>query len=148
MCERFGASPFDKGQTLHYMLELMPELVASLKDATVRPQLKEFSAVQRRYEEIFDEVMRAHQLDVLVFPQSCKALPVLFSEEKIEATTVSAINIAGLPAITVPAGVYASNGSCFGLMFVGRKWSEPQLIGFAFDFEQQSAAAAAVTKKK
>jgi aspartyl-tRNA(Asn)/glutamyl-tRNA(Gln) amidotransferase subunit A len=47
---------------------------------------------------------------------------------------VSEINIAGLPAVTLPAGYYAS-GAPFGLVFVGRRWSEAALLAMAFDYE-------------
>ena len=47
---------------------------------------------------------------------------------------MSEINIAGLPAVTVPAGYYAS-GAPFGLVFVGRRWSEAALLAMAFDYE-------------
>jgi Asp-tRNA(Asn)/Glu-tRNA(Gln) amidotransferase A subunit family amidase len=48
---------------------------------------------------------------------------------------VCEINIAGLPGVTVPAGFYAS-GAPFNLIFVGRMWSEADLLGFAYDYEQ------------
>lgn len=37
--------------------------------------------------------------------------------------------------MTVPAGYYAS-GAPFCLIFVGPQWSEPQLLRFAYDYEQ------------
>jgi amidase len=43
---------------------------------------------------------------------------------------------AGYPSITVPAGYQASNRRPFNLTFLGRAWSEPTLIGYAFVFEQ------------
>jgi amidase len=42
--------------------------------------------------------------------------------------------VSGYAAITVPAA-YAS-GLPVGITFMGGRWSEPQLIGFAYDFEQ------------
>jgi amidase len=40
----------------------------------------------------------------------------------------------GYADITVPAAYDA--GLPMGITFIGRRWSEPQLIGLAFDFEQ------------
>jgi len=40
----------------------------------------------------------------------------------------------GYAGITVPAGSH--NGLPIGITFMGGRWSEPQLIGFAYDFEQ------------
>ncbi|RDW77927.1 amidase-2 [Coleophoma crateriformis] len=61
---------------------------------------------------------------------------------------------AGLPVVTVPMGFYPSNASVvlsenwnlveigpnipFGLSFLGPKWSEEMLIGFAYAFEQRT----------
>ncbi len=53
----------------------------------------------------------------------------------IQATTVSEINIAGLPGVVVPAGAHAG-GAPFCLIFVGRPWSEARLLALAHDYEQ------------
>jgi len=61
---------------------------------------------------------------------------------------------AGLPVVTVPMGFYPSNSSVtttppwnlvavgpnipFGLSFLGPKWSEETLIGFAYAYEQRT----------
>ena len=62
------------------------------------------------------------------------ALPALHGTETIQETVVSEINIAGLPALTVPAGYYAS-GAPFGLVFVGPMWSEASLLALGYDYE-------------
>lgn len=71
----------------------------------------------------------------LVFPQMRDELPPLHGGRAINETTVCEINIAGLPGVTVPAGFYAS-GAPFNLIFVGRMWSEADLLGFADAYEQ------------
>ena len=55
----------------------------------------------------------------------------------IRETTVSEINVAGLPGVTVPAGYYAS-GAPFNLIFVGRLWSEGDLLACAYSYEQST----------
>jgi Asp-tRNA(Asn)/Glu-tRNA(Gln) amidotransferase A subunit family amidase len=62
-------------------------------------------------------------------------LPGLHSGEPLMETTVGELNIAGIPAVTVPAGYYAS-GSPFELIFLGLQWSETELIGMAYAYEQ------------
>ena len=43
---------------------------------------------------------------------------------------------AGYPSITVPAGYQASNRRPFNVAFLGQAWSEPTLVGYAYDYEQ------------
>jgi amidase len=46
--------------------------------------------------------------------------------------------VAGTPSITVPMGDV--NGLPIGLAFMGRAWSEPELLGFAYAYEQATKA--------
>ena len=41
----------------------------------------------------------------------------------------------GLPAITVPGG-FTADGLPVGVELLGRAWTEPQLIKFAYAYEQ------------
>ncbi len=45
---------------------------------------------------------------------------------------------AGYPTVIVPAGYSANGTRPFGLSFLGTGYSEPTLIGFAYDYEQAS----------
>jgi amidase len=130
-----GVSPFDEDQPLRWYVDVLPALAASLQNPSAEPDLSEFVALRDAYLTIFDQVMAAHNLDVLVFPQTTGAIPELFSDDFISETTVSAINIAGLPAVTVPGGQYA-NSAPFSLIFVGKPWSEAELLGLAYAYEQ------------
>jgi amidase len=53
--------------------------------------------------------------------------------------------VAGTPSITVPAGNV--KGLPVGMVFMGRPWSEPELLGFAYAFEQATHARKAPTFK-
>jgi amidase len=46
--------------------------------------------------------------------------------------------ITGYPSITVPAGFVGD--SPIGITFMARGWDEPELLGFAYDFEQATQA--------
>jgi amidase len=46
--------------------------------------------------------------------------------------------VAGTPSITVPMGDVS--GLPIGITFLGRDWSEPELLGFAYAFEQATHA--------
>lgn len=67
-----------------------------------------------------DKVMETNKLDAVIAPTMSSILPVAA--------------IAGYPGIGVPAGY--TNGVPFGIVFVGKKGSEPILIQIAYAFEQ------------
>lgn len=102
-----------------------------------------------------DATLTAHQLDALVLPS-------------VRFTITSPAAIAGYPIVTVPLDFYPDNvtigsagpttfypapGIPFGLSFFGTAFTEFDLIGFAFAFEQRTktrlkrkAFAAAIPK--
>jgi aspartyl-tRNA(Asn)/glutamyl-tRNA(Gln) amidotransferase subunit A len=96
--------------------------------------MADFLAARLAYLETFAEVMDEARLDALVFPQMRDAPPPLHGPEPVHETTVCEINIAGLPGVTIPAG-YHESGAPFGLIFVGRMWSEAALLSMAYDYE-------------
>jgi amidase len=124
---------FSPAGVLGYMPNV-PHFAACLANPERAPDLSDFVALREAHLEIIAAVFAAAQLDALVFPQMRAELPGLHSGQTIQETTVSEINIAGLPGVTVPAGYYAS-GAPFNLIFVGRQWSEAQLLGYAYAYE-------------
>jgi Asp-tRNA(Asn)/Glu-tRNA(Gln) amidotransferase A subunit family amidase len=126
--------PYGPGGVLAYMNEL-PETAFTLNNPTIPPKLTDFLAAREAYLAVLDTVFATHRLDALVFPQMCEELPLLNSHGTITETTVSEINIAGVPVVTLPAGAYAS-GAPFNLVFVGPIWSEAALLALAFDYEK------------
>jgi len=129
------SDPFGEDGLLSGLAKNSAVVRQSLEDPTLPPDLSEFIAARSAYLKLFNKVMADHQLDGLVFPQSEGPLPGIFEKAEYLATTVSEINIAGLPGVTVPAGEYG-NGAPFALIFVGRMWSEAELLAFAYDYEQ------------
>ena len=129
-------SPFAEGEILHWYVEHIPGLEKSIDDPQSLPDLDSFYEARQAYRDTFDAVFKKHNLDAVVLPHAIAPLPDLDSEEYIRETTVSAINIGALPAVTVPAGQYEGNGSPFGLIFVGRPFSEAKLLALAYDYEQ------------
>ena len=126
-------SAFGPGGVLSFMHSL-PQFVACLASPTTPPDLSEFIALKERYLQIVDDVFARHRLDGLVFPQMREELPAIHSGGTIQETTVGELNIAGMPAVTVPAGYHAS-GAPFGLLFVGKLWSEAELLAYAHAYE-------------
>lgn len=125
---------FADGANLGFLKELA-DFGPCLADPETPPAMPEFTELKRRYLELFDEVFARHQLDGLVYPQALEEIPGLHDGAAILETTVGELNIAGLPAITVPAGRFAS-GSPFELIFLGKQWTEAELIGMAYAYEQ------------
>jgi Asp-tRNA(Asn)/Glu-tRNA(Gln) amidotransferase A subunit family amidase len=52
-------------------------------------------------------------------------------------SATSWVNMIGVPAVVVPAGVYA-NGLPFGLEFAARPWKDGDLLSIAYAWEEQS----------
>lgn len=101
-------------------------------DPDVQPDMSAFYQRRDAYDRIFDGVMKKYKLDGLFFPQQTQEIGGIYSGG-VSSTTVSEINIAQLPAVVVPDGSYA-DGKPFSLEFVGPKFSEATLLGYAYDF--------------
>jgi aspartyl-tRNA(Asn)/glutamyl-tRNA(Gln) amidotransferase subunit A len=128
--------PFAEGGVLDFMPHL-PGFNACLADPARPPDMSAFIAAREAHLAVFDAVWSAHSLDALIFPQMRSALGPLHGDDIIHETTVSEINIAGLPGVTVPAGYYQS-GAPFGIIIVGPLWSEADLLAIAYAYEQRT----------
>ncbi len=86
-------------------------------------------------DEGIDATLARHGLDALVEPSGGPAwLTDHIAGDHYTGGNSSPAAIAGYPSITVPAGYV--RGLPIGLTFVGTAWTEPQLIRFAYAFEQ------------
>jgi amidase len=82
-----------------------------------------------------DKVMTRLRLDALVAPTGSPAwLTDLVNGDHFLGASSTPAAVAGYPSITVPAGF--AHGLPVGLSFIGRAWSEPTLIQYAFAYEQ------------
>jgi Asp-tRNA(Asn)/Glu-tRNA(Gln) amidotransferase A subunit family amidase len=122
----------------------LPIAKNSISNPDLPPDLSGFQRDRDRFLEIFTNVMETQDLDALAFPQMRIPAPRLFSTAEIDALTVSEINMLGTPGVTVPAGYYA-NGAPFSLIFLGEAFSEAELLGYAYDFEQATRQRVAPT---
>lgn len=119
---------------LSYM-QHVPEFVEALKSPSSPTDMSSFIALREAYLDIFNAVFDKQKLDALIYPQMRSPLGPLHGTETIDAMVVSEINIAGLPAVTVPAGYYAS-GAPFNLVIVAPQWSEADILALAYAYEQ------------
>jgi amidase len=85
--------------------------------------------------EGLDALFGKHRLDALVAPtQGPPALIDLVNGDPSGGSSTSPAAVAGYPSITVPMAL--TSGLPLGLSFIGRAWSEPALLKFAFAYEQ------------
>ncbi|XWN21756.1 MAG: amidase [Roseibium sp.] len=126
--------PFSEGGVLSFLPSLA-DFRKAMEAPLSPPEMPEFMALKASYLTLLDKVFKHHSLDALVYPQMQYELPGLHSGEVILETTVGELNIAGTPGVTVPAGYYSS-GAPFELIFLGRQWTEAELIAMAFAYEQ------------
>lgn len=90
--------------------------------------------------EGIDAAMTARHLDALLAPAQDPAwrIDLVTGDPGGTASAYGPAAVAGYPSITVPAGFV--HGLPVGMLFFGRKWSEPDLIGMAYAFEQATHA--------
>jgi Asp-tRNA(Asn)/Glu-tRNA(Gln) amidotransferase A subunit family amidase len=137
-----GVNIFAEGQPLSFLRSL-PNFDKYVANPEQLP-IEDFLKVRQQFLSVFLRVMDENQLDGLVFPQMYAPVPPLEGTEEYPSTTVSEINILGSPGITVPAGFY-ENGSPFSLLFLGKPFSEAELLGLAYDYEQATMLRQAPT---
>jgi amidase len=89
-----------------------------------------------------DQLMAANQLDAIIALTNNPAWPTnddpnagdLNGHFEYFVSSSTAAAVSGYADITVPAGYDA--GLPIGITFIGGRWAEPKLLGFAYDYEQ------------
>ena len=102
-----------------------------------------YQAWRRELRALFREVMEAHNLDGLFFPQAGAPIRDLvedperpdYNPNNHPELPSNIVNDMGIPVVTVPFGHYR-DGMPFVLAFIGDAWTEAQLLAFAYDLEQ------------
>lgn len=115
---------------------LMAQETTSLSDPAYLSALEENHRLSRQ--EGIDAVMDKYTLDALVMPSGSPPwlIDLVNGDPDTGGGSSQPAALAGYPAITVPAG-YAFELPV-GITFMGRAFSEPTLIKFAYAFEQIS----------
>lgn len=125
---------FAPGGVLSWMVNV-PEFVEAYKNPSSPPDMSNFIALRETYLDIFNDVFDKQRLDAVIFPQMRSSLGPLHGSDYIHETVVSEVNIAGLPAVTVPAGFYAS-GAPYNIVIVAPQWTEADILAIAYSYEQ------------
>jgi amidase len=85
--------------------------------------------------EGIDAVLTKHKLDALIVLTNGPAhMTDLINGDSFSGSSSSPAAIAGYPTITLPAGWV--NGLPVGISFIGKAWSEPELIKLAYGLER------------
>jgi Asp-tRNA(Asn)/Glu-tRNA(Gln) amidotransferase A subunit family amidase len=125
----------------------VPAFVESAKNPSIPTDMTSFIALRETYLNTFNMVFDKHGLDAVIFPQMRGPLGPLHGDETIDGMVVSEVNIAGLPAVTVPAGFYPS-GAPFNIVIVARQWTEADILAIAYAYEQGTKHRKATELKK
>jgi len=125
----------------------VPEFVQAMKNPSSPPDMSSFIKLRESYLDIFNTVFEKLKLDAVIYPQMRGPLGPLHGDDYIHETVVSEVNIAGLPAVTLPAGFYGS-GAPFNLVIVAPQWSEADILALAYAYEQATKHRKAPTLKK
>ena len=113
-------------------LMLQAQKKGPLTDKAYRDALARNERLSRK--EGIDAAMDRLHLDALVAPTVAPPWPTdLINGDPLVTLSTTPAAVAGYPSITVPAG-YAF-GLPVGISFIGRAWSEAQLIKFAYAYE-------------
>lgn len=129
-----------------------PQVLARLLQAEVRgpatnanPEYASALAGRATIETLILAFFDDNDLDAIVYPTSrCPAAPVgsIVDPTYVCSPGPSPTNIAnltGFPDVQVPAG-FTPDGLPIALSFFGRAYSEPELLGYAYAFEQTTNA--------
>ena len=94
-------------------------------------------------------VFAKYKIDALFFPTNARPAGLIAEVPKPNAGPAADAggaspgnftNESGFPEIVVPAGMTTDEHLPVTMSFLGTPWSEPKLIGFAYDFEQATKA--------
>ncbi len=111
-----------------------------------------FQAWRLEMLERFREVLEENELDGLFFPQAGSPAPDLVEDpERPEHNPnnwpelpSNIVNDLGVPVVTVPYGYY-DDGTPFVVAFIGDRWSEADLLSWAWHLERATRARIAPT---
>jgi amidase len=82
------------------------------------------------------KAMADNRLDTLAYPTIRRKANLIVQAQP--GTNCGFASRSGLPAIVVPVG-FTLDGLPVGVELLGRSWSEPQLIKFAYTYEQATS---------
>ncbi|MGW9478190.1 amidase [Saccharomonospora azurea] len=97
------------------------------------PEYEEALRQRDRLRDLLTELLRRHDLDALVYPSISEPPTPIGVEQSYRNCRLAAFS--GFPAVSVPAG-FTADGLPVGVELLGAPFSEPALLGYAYDYEQ------------
>ncbi|HIF38877.1 MAG TPA: amidase [Gemmatimonadetes bacterium] len=102
-----------------------------------------FQAWRLQIRDLYRNILQSSDLDGLFFPQAGAPIRNLiedpqrpdYSPNNHPELASNIINELGVPLVTVPFSYY-QDGTPFVVVFIGDLWTEQELLGYAYDFEQ------------
>jgi len=126
-------------RSLPYFGQQLLERAQATGSLTDAPYLDALATCRRLGRDPFDAAFDEHRLDAMVAPTSTPAWPIdLVNGDPLRGSSAKSAALAGYPLISLPAGEV--RGLPVAITFMGRAWSEPTLIAFAYAFEQATQA--------
>ena len=121
----------------HFKQEIF-ESSNTLTDLTSKPYKAALERLLSTHRKAFADIFRQHRLNALIGPANGPSWCIGLSngDSFTGYGMYSPAAIAGYPSITVPMGMV--EGLPVGLSFLGLKYSEPELLGIAYAYEQVS----------
>jgi amidase len=97
------------------------------------PEYEEALRQRDRLRNLLTDLMTAHDLDALVYPTISEPPTPIGVEQSYRNCRLAAFS--GFPAVSVPAG-FTVDGLPVGVELLGAPFTEPTLLGLAYDYEQ------------
>lgn len=138
-------APVDTLQEIVDMDVVAPEIAGALEeevafdDGMSQPEYFERTANRELLTFEVLSAMADEELDAILYPHQSRLVAEVGDDQLERNGTLS--NGTGLPAVTFPGGFSeptdsAPEGVPIGIELLGREFSEPQLLGYAYAFEQ------------
>ena len=122
------------------IFEMADKTTGDLSDPAYREHRNIVTTVARRS---IDETLARYRLDAIVAPTELPAPKVDYQgggqDANAFANTSANTSAAGYPHISVPAG-YAKGELPLGVSFIGTRYSDADLLGYAYAYEQATQA--------
>jgi Asp-tRNA(Asn)/Glu-tRNA(Gln) amidotransferase A subunit family amidase len=143
--ERLSGRPFDSHDGGEAGRERRGRTAPARQSATEEGDA--YQAWRQRLRILFRDVLGAHELDGLLFPQASAPGRDLvadpsrpdFEPNDWPEIPSNIVNDLGVPVVTLPYAYYG-DGTPFVLALVGDMWSEAALLAYAYELEQATRA--------